>query len=58
MTVTLEAQDYLNWKANFSWGDDGLHAYRSIVTLDAVRFEMTMKGEGYLERIKELLEDG
>lgn len=57
MGITLETQDYLNWKSGFSWGDDGLHAYRSIVTLDAIRFEMTMKSEGYLDRIKELLDD-
>lgn len=49
-------RDFLQWKKDFSWEDDGLHAFLSIRALEKIRFELTMRGEGYVERIREITE--
>lgn len=51
---TDETQDYLEWKRGFSWGDDGLHAFRAIKALEKIRFEIATREEGYVGRIKEI----
>lgn len=51
-----EAEEYLEWKRGFSWEDDGLAAFLALKTLEKVRFELTMRETGYVDRIRELTE--
>lgn len=48
-----EAQEYLDWKADFSWQDDGVAAFLALKAVEKVRFELATRGGGYIGRIEE-----
>lgn len=49
-----ETQEFLEWKRGFNWEDDGLHAFQAIKKLAAIEFELAVRGEGYVDRIKQI----
>lgn len=52
-----EIQEYINWAEAFDLADDGLKAFRAINALEAIRFELAVRGEGYIDRIQGLAEE-
>lgn len=46
----------MNWVDGFDMKDDGLNAFMAIQKLNAIEFEFTIKGEGWIGRISSILE--
>ena len=51
----MDIQKYENWKRDFRLEDDGLAAFTALEKLDAIRFELAVREEGYLDRIEGIL---
>lgn len=49
-----DMQDFLHWAEDFDIKDDGLQAYRALKALEAIEFELTVGGEGYIDRIRDI----
>lgn len=50
-----EIRDFIAWSEGFE-RDDMLHAFRAIKALERIRFELTMREEGFMDRIEEIAE--
>lgn len=55
--MTDDITKFLDWKSGFSWQDDGPHAFRAIEMIEAIRFEMATRSEGYVGRIQKILDE-
>lgn len=52
-----EIEEFQNWANGFSMSDDGAAAFRALKIVEKIEFEMRLKGDGFIERIEELLFD-
>lgn len=50
-----EASEFLAWKRDFSWGDDGVHAFLSIKKLQKITHIVAMKNEGWEDEVEATL---
>lgn len=49
------AQEFLEWKRNFNWDDDGLHAFLSIKRVEEIWTVVAAKEEGWEDVLDDLL---
>lgn len=54
--MTHSTLDFLTWRDGFSLNDDGLAAFQALKAVEEIRFEMTTRMEGYLDRIQAALD--
>lgn len=55
MVLVELMREYAIWAKDFSLTDDGVAAFLAIHAIEQVRFEMSTRKEGYLERIEEAI---
>lgn len=50
-----EAARFLQWRSDFSWHDDGVHAFKAIEKLAEIREIAARGGKGSLDEIRRSL---
>ena len=52
-----ELTEFQQWSESFDMRDDGVAAFKAVKALDAIRFELATRSDGWVERVERMAED-